>query len=132
MPVAEQAALPDARIPSPFRIAARLSPGRAEVPFLWQASYHRRASTFINRLCTSRATRADLGHTDDEISSPSISTSGNGCCRAPGRIAGRVAADLSVAAGAHHRSLSCRPSNGQHCAPHGAIAVGAAWAGIRY
>ena len=33
MPVAEQATLPDARIPSPFRIAARLSPGRAEVPF---------------------------------------------------------------------------------------------------
>ena len=40
MPVAEQAALPDARIPSPFRIAARLRqpdsscpPGRAEVPF---------------------------------------------------------------------------------------------------
>ena len=32
MPVAEQAALP-ARIPSLFRIAARLSPGRAEVPF---------------------------------------------------------------------------------------------------
>jgi hypothetical protein len=31
--VAEQAALPDAGIPSPFRIAARLSPGRAEVPF---------------------------------------------------------------------------------------------------
>ena len=34
MPVAEQAALPDARIPSPFRIAdEELSPGRAEVPF---------------------------------------------------------------------------------------------------
>ena len=33
MPVAEQAALPNAGIPSLFRIAARLSPGRAEVPF---------------------------------------------------------------------------------------------------
>ena len=32
MPVAEQAALPDAGIPSPFRIAARLSPGRARSP----------------------------------------------------------------------------------------------------
>ena len=36
-------------------------------------------------------------------SAPPISASGSGCCRAPGRVAHRMGASLSDAAGAHHR-----------------------------
>ena len=63
--------------------------------------------------------RQPLGHREDEISPPSISTSGRGRCRARGRVAQRMREDLSFTTGAHHRSLSCRPSNRQHRAPHG-------------
>ena len=42
----------------------------------------------------------------NETSPPTISASGRGRCRAAGRVAHRVGASLSVAAGAHHRRLS--------------------------
>ena len=46
---------------------------------------------------------------DDETSPPkAISASGRGRCRAAGRVAHRVGASLSDAAGAHHRRLSRR------------------------
>ena len=47
------------------------------------------------------------GRYGDETSPPTISASGSGRCRAPGRVALRLGASLSDAAGAHHRRL-CR------------------------
>jgi hypothetical protein len=44
----------------------------------------------------------------DETSPPSISASGNCCCRAAGRLAHRVGADLSDAAGTLDRVVHCR------------------------
>ena len=55
-----------------------------------------------------------------------ISASGRGRCRAPGRVAHRVGANLSDAAGAHRRRLCRRRPGRHHRAPDGAMAVGAA------
>ena len=61
-----------------------------------------------------------------------ISASGRGRCRAPGRVADREGASLSGAAGAHHRR-TCRRQRGRHCrAPDGSMAVGAARPAIHH
>ena len=113
----------------PFASPRGLSPGRAKLPFLWQASYRRRASTFINRLCTSRATRADLGIQMMKFPRRRFLHLATGAAALPA-LPRRVGAVLSDAAGAHHRSFSCWPGNRQHRAPRRTIAVGAAGTGI--
>ena len=65
-------------------------------------------------------------------STPSISASGSGRCRAAGRIAHRMGANLSGAAGAHHRRLCRRRSERHRRAPDGSMAVGAARPAIRH
>ena len=55
-----------------------------------------------------------------------ILASGRGRCRAAGRVALRVGASLSDAAGAHHRRLSRRAADRHRRAPDRAMAVGAA------
>ena len=61
-----------------------------------------------------------------------ISASGRGRCRAAGRLAHRVGASLSDAAGAHRRRL-CRWRRDRHRrAPDGSMAVGAARPAIRH
>ena len=52
-----------------------------------------------------------------KTSPPTISASGSGRCRAPGHVADREGASLSVAAGAHHRRLPCRQRDRHHRAP---------------
>ena len=61
-----------------------------------------------------------------------ISASGRGRCRAAGRVAHRVGASLSDAAGAHHRRLCRRRRDRHRRAPDGSMAVGAARPAIRH
>ena len=61
-----------------------------------------------------------------------ISASGRGRCRAAGRVARRMGASLSGAAGAHRRRL-CRRRRARHPrAPDRSMAVGAARPAIRH
>jgi tripartite-type tricarboxylate transporter receptor subunit TctC len=55
----------------------------------------------------------------NEISPPQISASGRLGCRAPGRVAGCMGADLSVATGADRRPLCCWSLARHHCARRG-------------
>ena len=61
-----------------------------------------------------------------------ISASGRGRCRAAGRVAHRVGASLSDAAGAHDRRLCRRRRRRHRRAPDGSMAVGAARPAIRH
>ena len=61
-----------------------------------------------------------------------ISASGRGRCRAAGRIAHRMGANLSVAAGAHDRRLRRRRRDRHPRAPDRSVAVGAARPAIRH
>ena len=67
-----------------------------------------------------------------ETSPSSISASGSGFCRAPGRFAGRPGADLSDATGAYRRRLSPRPNSRYQRAPNRPMAVGAPRPAIRH
>ena len=67
-----------------------------------------------------------------ETSPPTISASGRGRCRAPGRVALRLGASLSVAAGACHCAVRCRRRCRHYCAPDGSMAIGAARSAIRH
>ena len=72
------------------------------------------------------------GRERHETSPPKFSASGRGRCRAAGRLAHRVGASLSDAAGAHDRRL-CRRRRGRHRrAPDRSMAVGAARPAIRH
>ena len=66
------------------------------------------------------------------LSAPPISASGSGCSRAPGHVALRLGANLSVAAGAHHRRLCRRRPERHPRAPDRSVAVGAARPAIRH
>ena len=133
MPVAEQAALPDAGIPSPFRIAARTVTGTCRSPLFCGRPHAVGGHQPSSIAFALRAPRAlTWGIQMMKFPRRRFLHLATGAAALPAVSRGRVGADLSVAAGAHHRSLSCRPSNRQHRAPHGSIAVGAAWAGIRY
>ena len=61
-----------------------------------------------------------------------ISASGSGRCRAAGRVARRMGASLSDAAGAHHRRLSAGRRARHRRAPDGSMAVGAARPAIHH
>ena len=61
-----------------------------------------------------------------------ISASGSGRCRAAGRVAHRMGASLSDAAGAHDRRLCRRRRDRHRRAPDGSMAVGAARPAIRH
>ena len=93
-----------------------------EVPA--RAARHRRRGDRIE------ATRE--GRDRDETSPPTISASGRGRCRAAGRVALRLGASLSDAAGAHHRRLCRRRCDRHRRAPDGPMAVGAARPAIHH
>ena len=61
-----------------------------------------------------------------------ISASGRGRCRAPGRLALRLGANLSDAAGAHRRRLCRRRRDRHRRAPDRPMAVGASRPAIRH
>src|SRR6266576_1850290 len=70
---------------------------------------------------------------DESEASPStISASGSGRCRATGRATHRKGADLSIAAGTHHRRVPGRWGNGHSRTPDGTMAVGAPRAAVRH
>ena len=61
-----------------------------------------------------------------------ISASGRGRCRAAGRVARRLGASLSDAAGAHRCWLPARRRCGHHGAPDRSMALGAAWSAVHH
>ena len=98
--------------------------------------HHERGSPMKNRkreICTSGSVRMTTATSSYLLGRRTISASGRGRCRAAGRLAHRMGASLSDAAGAHHRRhLPPGGAHRHHRAPDRSMAVGAARPAIRH